>query len=136
VDAELISEALGRQHIQVREGDAVLVRTGTMKSWPDEAAMQRSAGAGLSLAGAEWLAGHRPALVGSDTAAVEVAPSGVPGEPQPVHRRLIRELGIPLLEWVYLEELAARQVFEFLFICVPLPIRGATGSPIRPLAIR
>jgi kynurenine formamidase len=135
VDAELISRALARQEVRLRKGDVVLLRTGTMKYWPDTTAMAAVEGAGLDLDGARMLAEHRPAAVGSDTAAVEVAPSGVPGETQPVHRLLIRDLGIPLLEWVRLEELAAAAVHEFLLLCLPLPITGATGSPVRPVAV-
>ncbi|MFE9446474.1 cyclase family protein [Streptomyces sp. NPDC006602] len=135
VDEDLISLALTRQDVRLREGDVVLLRTGTMKHWPDTQAMTAVEGAGLDLDGARMLARHQPAAVGSDTAAVEVAPSGVEGEPQPVHRLLIRDLGIPLMEWVYLEELAAAAVHEFLLLCLPLPITGATGSPVRPVAI-
>jgi kynurenine formamidase len=35
-----------------------------------------------------------------------------------------------------LDRLAADRVYEFLFVFNPLPIKGATGSPGRPLAIR
>ena len=78
---------------------------------------------------------HDPLVTGSDTAAYEVAPSGIEGDPQPVHRHLIQERGIPILEWVNLEDLARDSVYEFLFLCLPLTIRGATGSSVRPLAI-
>lgn len=135
VDAELISLALARQKVRLREGDVVLLRTGTMKHWPDARAMTAVQGAGLDLEGARLLARSGPAAVGGDTAAVEVQPSGVDGEPQPVHRLLIRDLGIPLMEWVHLEELAAAAVHEFLLLCLPLPITGATGSPVRPVAL-
>jgi kynurenine formamidase len=56
------------------------------------------------------------------------------GDPQPVHRYVIQESGIPIIEWVYLEELARERVYEFLFIFIPPPIRGTTASLIRPLA--
>ena len=135
VDEDLVSRALDRQDVRLGEGDVVLLRTGTMKHWPDQQAMSAVEGAGLDLDGARMLARHRPAAVGSDTPAVEAAPSGVEGEPQPVHRLLIRDLGVPLIEWVYLEELAAAAVHEFLLLCLPLPITGATGSPVRPVAI-
>lgn len=124
-----------RARVDLRPGDIVLLRTGTMGSWPNREAMEVMEGAGLSLEGAEWLMGHDPAAIGSDTAAVEVAPSGLAGDPQPVHRYVIKERGVPLLEWVYLESLSADDVSEFLFICLPLPIRGATGSPVRPIAL-
>src|SRR5207302_1231986 len=43
--------------------------------------------------------------------------------------------GIPIIENLNLEELAAEKVYEFAFICLPLKMRGATGSPVRPIAI-
>ena len=70
-----------------------------------------------------------------DNAALEVAPSGIRGDPQPVHRFLIHERGLLILEWVNPEELARDRVYEFLFVCLPLPVTGATGSMVRPLAI-
>ena len=43
--------------------------------------------------------------------------------------------GIPIIENLNLEELAKARVHEFAFICLPLKMRGATGSPVRPIAI-
>lgn len=124
-----------RQETVLRPGDVVLVRTGTMRDWPDPETIARSGDSGLSLAGAQWLYARQPAATGSDTAAYEVAPSGIEGDPQPVHRYLLQERGLPILEWVYTEELARDRVYAFLFICLPLTICGATGSLVRPFAI-
>jgi kynurenine formamidase len=135
VDADLVHRMLERQQVELREGDVVLLRTGRMANWPDTDAMEASSGAGLSLDGAEVLAAARPAALGADTGTVEVEPSGIAGEPQPVHRLFVHDLGVPLIEWIYLEELAAANVSEFLFVSLPLTITGATGSPIRPLAV-
>jgi kynurenine formamidase len=127
--------ACSRQQVTLRRGDVVLVRTGFMKQWPDADRMGRVAQAGLGLDGARWLREHEPMVIGADNTSLEVSPSQEAGEPQPVHRYLIRQQGIPILEWVYLEELAEAGVSEHLFVCVPLSIRGATGSLVRPLAI-
>jgi kynurenine formamidase len=135
VDDKLIAAALERQQVELRPGDAVLVRTGTMRHWPDPQAMEAVVGAGLDYAGAQFLEAHQPRAIGADNAIVEVEPSGRAGEPQPVHRLLIRDRGIPLMEWVNLEQLAAAEVYEFLFVATPLRITGATGSLLRPLAI-
>ena len=54
----------------------------------------------------------------------------------PVHVHLLVESGIHIVECLNLEELAAAKVYEFLFVALPLKIRGATGSPIRPIALR
>ena len=52
-----------------------------------------------------------------------------------MHRFLIQEKGLLILEWVYPEELSRDDISEFLFICLPLTVRGATGSMVRPLAV-
>ena len=53
----------------------------------------------------------------------------------PVHRILLVEAGIHIMEVMNLTELAAAGVGEFLFVAAPLKLVGATGSPTRPLAI-
>ena len=53
----------------------------------------------------------------------------------PNRRQPKREKGIFLLENLYLETLAAARCYVFAFVAIPLKLRGATGSPIRPLAL-
>ena len=53
----------------------------------------------------------------------------------PCHTILIVQEGIHIIESLYLEELAAEGVREFGFICLPLKLRGGTGSPVRPIAL-
>jgi kynurenine formamidase len=52
-----------------------------------------------------------------------------------VHSYLLAEKGVPIMEVVYLEELARDRVYEFAFIGASLKLRGASGSPMRPLAM-
>jgi kynurenine formamidase len=135
VDSTLLQQCLEAQNVEVRAGDVVLLRTGLMRYWPDTEAMKVAQDAGLALDGAEWLASREVIAVGADTAALEVAPSGVEGSPQPVHLCLIKDHGILIMEWVNLELLSKAEAFEFLFIGLPLTIRGATGSMLRPVAV-
>ncbi len=130
-----LDAALAFCGVSLSPGDVVLLRTGFMADWPDPELMGSSEQPGLSLDGAAWLRRHGPLLVGADNTSLEVSPSLVDGEPQPVHRYLIRTHGLPILEWVYLEDLAADKAFEFLFLALPLNIRGATGSLVRPVAL-
>lgn len=126
------------QGVAIRPLDVVLIRTGYLKYWPDEEAMAEHRTAGPDLSAAEWLLDHGVVATGTDTETYEVQPApdrGEPPNPQPVHTRLLIENGIYLLESVYLEELARDHVYEFLFIALPLKIRGATGSMVDPLAI-
>lgn len=133
VGVDELERACVRQGCEIADGDVALIRTGTMRFWPDLGRMP--VGSGLSLEAALWLAERGVVAVGSDTSIVEADPSGVPGHPQPVHHALIFERGIPLIEWVYQEQLAQDGVSDFLFVCVPLTVKGATASLVRPLAI-
>ena len=59
----------------------------------------------------------------------------MPANPQPVHTLLLIDRGIYIMEGLYLEQLAAAGIREFLFVALPLAIRGATGSMIDPVAV-
>jgi kynurenine formamidase len=48
---------------------------------------------------------------------------------------LLARNGIYIVENLKLEELAAAGQHRFFFFCTPLKFVGATGSPVRPLAI-
>jgi kynurenine formamidase len=135
ISGEDLAAACEQQGTEIQPGDVVLVRTGTMSFWPDVAAMAAAEGAGVSLDAARWLAGHDPVAVGADNVAFECFPSGVEGNPLPVHLHLIQQNGIPILEWVNCEELAGEQVYDFTFICLPLSVIGASGSMVRPIAV-
>jgi kynurenine formamidase len=134
-ELEAIAESQG---VDVRPWDVVLIRTGYLKYWPDADEMAEHKTAGPDLTAAEWLLDKGVVATGTDTETYEVQPApdrGSPANPQPVHTKLLIENGIYLLESVYLEELARDQVYEFLFIALPLKIRGATGSMVDPLAV-
>jgi kynurenine formamidase len=53
----------------------------------------------------------------------------------PGHTLLIVRAGVYILESLNLEALARDGVREFAFVCLPLKLRGGTGSPVRPLAL-
>jgi kynurenine formamidase len=122
--------------VELRRGDAVLIRTGYMRWWgTDSASAAAHYGAGIDREAAEGLAEAGVLLVASDTEALEQQPSPDPGNALPVHVRLLIEAGIHIGELFYLEDLAADEVREFLFLCLPLRVRGATGSMVRPVAV-
>jgi kynurenine formamidase len=131
-----LREALKRQGTTLRPGDVVLVRTGVMTLWPDQAKYRLEDQAGLSLEAAQWLVeGQKAMLLGADNFGVESFPSKNPDNFVPIHTYLFAERGVSIMEVLWLEDLAKDQVYEFIFIASPLKLRGATASPIRPLAI-
>ena len=118
--------------VDVRAGDVVLLRTGWARYWDDPARfVSQASGPGPALAGAQWLSARGVYAAGSDTVGFE----RVPDAAMPVHVHLLVENGVHIIECLNLEELAAAAVAEFIFVAPPLKIRGATASPIRPVAI-
>jgi len=85
---------------------------------------------------AQWLLAKDPMLLGSDNWPVEVAPNPDPQISLPLHQLALVVNGVHLLENLKLDELAAKQVFEFAFIIQPLKIQGGTGSTVAPIAVR
>jgi kynurenine formamidase len=119
-------------------GDVALVRSGYLAHWPEPDALAAHRGAGPDLSAARLLADRGVLATGSDTETYEVQPApdrGAPANPQPVHTLLLIERGIYILESLDLEELARAGVREFLFVALPLAIRGATGSMLDPVAV-
>ncbi len=118
--------------IEPAKGDVVLIRTGWAERVRETISFDTEPG--LDLGAALWLAEREIAVVGADNFAVEVLPFAA-GTVFPVHQRLIRDFGIPLLEGLLLKALADTGRHAFLFAASPLPVVGGTGSPISPMAI-
>jgi kynurenine formamidase len=133
-ELEAVAESQG---VDVRPWDVVLIRTGYLKYWPDAEAMAEHKTAGPDLSAAEWLLEREVIATGTDTETYEVQPApdpGPEGNPQPVHKHLLIDNGIYLMESLDLEELATEKLYEFAFIALPLKIRGATASMVDPVA--
>ncbi len=130
-----LEHAAGVGGVDVRPGDVVLVRTGYGALWDD--APQYLHAAGLSAAGSRWFSDREVRAVGADNIAWDVIgpPDPELGVTLPGHMLLLVRAGIPIIENLNLEELAAARVHEFAFVCLPLKMRGATGSPVRPIAL-
>jgi kynurenine formamidase len=135
IGADELRAALERQGLELRRGDVAIVRTGYLSRWPDADFIAAHEQSGIDRDAALWLAEQGVVAVGGDTEALEVLPSTVPGNPHPVHIALLVERGIFIIEMVNCEELARDRVYEFCFVCLPLGIRGATGSMVRSVAL-
>jgi kynurenine formamidase len=135
ITVEELERAAKAARVEIREGDVVLVRTGYGALWSEPAEYLR--GAGVSSAGSSWLIDKKVRAVGADNMAWDVIGPTDPelGVTLPGHILLLVRAGIPIIENLNLEELAAAGVHEFGFVCLPLKMRGATGSPVRPIAL-
>ncbi len=133
-----LKDCLDRQNVGedvITPGDAVFVRTGHGTRWHDEAATFYDGAPGIGLECARWFADKQVSVVGADNFAVDVVPPADPKVFHPCHQHLIMKHGIYLHEGMTFEGLAARSAYVFVYVFVPLPIVGATGSPGRPIAI-
>lgn len=124
--------------VRVEPGDVVLVRSGWGRRFEEgvESYLGKSTGVpGVSEAGARWLADHGVHAAGADTIAFEQLAPGNGHSLLPAHRVLLVEAGVYIIEALALEELAEARRYEFCFVLAPLKLLGATGSPVRPLAV-
>lgn len=134
IGASELRECLKRQNVSFSPGDVALIRTGRMKLWPHHDSYIDNS-PGLNREGAEYLAKLGASLIGGDTLALEQMPGTDEENWQVVHTYLLGEAGIPIMEVVDCEELAGNQLYEFAFVAASLKLRGATGAPMRPLAM-
>jgi kynurenine formamidase len=132
-----LEQAASQQNVRPEPGDVVLVRSGWAQRWDDhEAYVGHASGVpGPGEAGARWLAALAPRAVGADSIAFEYLAPGAGHALLPAHRVLLVQHGINIIETLDLEDLARARVNEFAFVLSPLPLVGATGSPVRPLAL-
>lgn len=137
ITADDLTTAADRAGAEPRGGDVALVRTGWARNFDDPAAyLGHDTGVpGVTESGAGWLAARGVVATGADTTAYEQVPAGQGHRVLPVHRRLLVDAGIHIIEHLNLEDAAAQGLTEFLFVLAPLRIVGGTGSPVRPVAV-
>ena len=131
------------QGVEIRRGDFVIVRTGQMEDRLARGEWGGYAGGdapGLAFETCEWVFRKEIAAICTDTWGCEVRPNETSDASQPWHWVVIPMIGITMGEIFYLKDLAADcaadRVYEFLFCGPPLPITGAVGSPLNPMAIK
>jgi len=135
VTAADLEACCARHGISLEPGMAVLVRTGNGRFWHDPERYLNAPGIGPDAS--RWLAAQRPSVVGCDTMTWDL-PGLVDEElgcDLPGHVVFLVRHGIPIIENLQLEELARHGAHRFTFVCTPLQLTGATGSPVRPLAL-
>lgn len=131
----------------VGRGDLLLVRTGRLArarrdiaqglGWGDYAGGDAP---GLSFTTAEWLHGSEIAGIATDTWGFEVRPNEFDVAFQPLHQVAIPHMGLFLGEMWDLDALAADcaadGLFDFWLTAAPLPVTGAVGAPVAPIAVK
>jgi kynurenine formamidase len=143
VTSEILDFTEQKQGVRVRRGDYLLVRTGhierclTVKSWDGYSGGDA---AGLAFETVDWIHKREIAGIATDTWGAEVRPNETEDTNQPWHWITIPIMGLTVGEIFYLADLARDcaedKRYEFLFVAPALPVTGAVGSPVNPLAIK
>ena len=135
IELDEVQGAAERQGVSPGAGEVVLVRTGNGVHWGD--ARRYLTGSGMRGRVSEWFAGLGVLAVGADNMAWDLPGEVDPeyGISLPGHALLLVRAGVYILENLFLEELSAAGVHSFTFVCLPLKLVGATGSPVRPIAL-
>ncbi len=146
ITADQLQDVLDSQEVELRPGDALLVRTGHLGrvsaagDWsafaqtgpltPDEP--------GIDLSCLPLLHELGVSAVACDNWAVENLAIGPPR--LPLHEVSLVYMGMILGEIFELDTLAAACAvdhrYDFLLAAAPLPIHGGVGGPVNPIAIR
>jgi kynurenine formamidase len=136
ITADDLQRCAAAQAVELCAGDVLLVRTGYGALWSGDEQTYLDA-AGVNKSGTLWAAEHGVVAVGADNMAWDV-----PGERDPdtgatlfAHIHLLTQKGVYIMENLNLEELARDRVWTVGFVAAPLKFQGATGSPLRPLAL-
>jgi len=135
VTAAELEECCELQGVEVEAGSVALVRLGNARFWDDEE--RYLAGAGMDASAAYWMAERGVLAVGADNMAWDAPGSRDPelGCMMAGHLIFLAREGIYIIENLALDELAASGHYLFELICTPLKLLGATGSPVRPVAV-
>jgi kynurenine formamidase len=138
IDADLLESTAQAAEVEVRAGDVVLVRTGWSTVFAADPQRYNDEQPGLCHSGGRWLVEQDVVAIGSDNIAVgALDPGGVfhGSVDEDIHMLTLWAHGVPLIELLWLEELATRNRADFLFVAAPLPIVGGTASPLNPVVV-
>lgn len=135
VTPEDLARAAERAGVTLQPGDVALIRTGWGRWFDVDNAKYLAGSPGIDVPAAEWLTRQGVVAIGSDNMALEVLPNPDHTKRLPVHQHCLAEAGVHIIENLMLEEIAQAGAASFCFIALPPKMRGATGAPIRPVAI-
>ncbi|NQV59788.1 MAG: cyclase family protein, partial [Alphaproteobacteria bacterium] len=117
-------------------GDAVLLNTGWGRYFMTDNATYLEGEPGIDESAAKWLTAQGVVAIGADNMALEVLPgTNHPEIMMPVHQHCLVEAGVHIIENMVLADLARDGVTSFCFVVLPVKFKGATGCPVRPVAI-
>ena len=143
INNEMLDQAEKHFKAEVRRGDFLMLRTGQLEAMLKAESWEGYAGGdapGLAFETLNWLHKKQVAGIATDTWGAEVRPNQTDEARQPFHWISIPIMGLTVGEIFDFSELAKDCAednrYEFMFVAPALPITGAVGSPVNPLAIK
>ncbi|MBX9698607.1 MAG: cyclase family protein [Acetobacteraceae bacterium] len=121
--------------VSIEPGDVAMIRTGWGRYFDVDNAKYLAGSPGIDVPAAQWLTRQGVVAIGSDNMALEVLPNPDHSKRLPVHQHCLAEAGVHIIENLMLEELAAAKVARCCLVILAPKMRGATGAPVRPVAI-
>lgn len=131
-----LARALDKAKLAIAPGDVVCIKTGWGRYFMTDNDRYVAGEPGIDLEAARWLCAQDVVAIGADNMAVEVLPgTNHPEVLMPVHQHCLAEAGVYLIENLALDEVLAGGATSFCFMLSAVKFKGATGCPVRPLAI-
>ena len=135
VSPDELQRAADTAGVSIEAGDIVLIRTGWGRFFGTDNARYVAGEPGIDVAAARWLTSRDVVAIGCDNMAVEVLPNPDRSLMMPVHQHVLAEAGVYLIENLALDEIASERLTTFCFILLATKYKGATGCPVRPVAL-
>ncbi|MSP68152.1 MAG: cyclase family protein, partial [Alphaproteobacteria bacterium] len=130
-----LKRAAEKARVAIEPGDMVMIHTGWGKLFMVDNARYVATEPGIDVEAAAWLTAQGVVAIGADSMAVEVMPNPDKTKTMPVHQHTLVENGVYLIENLLLDEVVKAGLASFCCVMLPVKFKGATGCPVRPVAV-
>lgn len=136
VTADDLKRALDKAKLSIEPGDVVCINTGWGRFFMKDNDRYVHGEPGIDVGAARWLTSQDVVAIGADNMALEVLPgTNHPNEIMPVHQHCLAEAGVHIIENLAMDAILATGATRFCFMLAPVKFKGATGCPVRPIAV-
>jgi kynurenine formamidase len=131
-----LEKALARAKLKIQPGDVVCINTGWGRFFMKDNDKYLHGEPGIDKEAARWLTFQDCVAIAADNMALEVLPgTNHPQEIMPVHQHCLAEAGVHIIENLVMDGLIEKDIHQFCFMLSAVKFKGATGCPVRPIAI-
>ncbi len=131
-----LERALAAARLAIEPGDVVCINTGWGRFFMKDNERYLSGEPGIDEEAARWLTAQDCVAIAADNMALEVLPgTRHPEIVMPVHQHCLAEVGVHIIENLVIDPLIERDIYSFCFMLSAVKFKGATGCPVRPIAI-